>query len=60
LIRRHRRSGERAYYRCWTPSPVPLSTLVRIAGTRWTIEEDFHTGKGLTALDEHEVRTWTS
>jgi SRSO17 transposase len=60
LIRRHRRSGERAYYRCWTPSPVPLSTLVRVAGTRWTIEEDFQTSKGLTALDEHQVRTWTS
>jgi SRSO17 transposase len=60
LIRRHRRTGERAYYRCWAPTPVPLSTLVRVAGTRWAIEEDFQTSKGLTALDEHQVRTWTS
>jgi SRSO17 transposase len=60
LIRRHRRTGERAYYRCWTPVPVPLSTLVQVAGTRWAIEEDFQTSKGLTALDEHQVRTWTS
>ena len=60
LIRRHCRTGERAYYRCWTPTPVPLSTVVGVAGTRWAVEEDFQTGKGLTALDEHQVRTWTS
>jgi SRSO17 transposase len=60
LIRRHRRTGERAYYRSWTPVPVPLSTLVRVAGTRWAVEEDFQTGKGLTGLDQHQVRTWTS
>jgi SRSO17 transposase len=60
LIRRHHRTGERAYYRCWSAGSVPLSALVRVAGTRWTVEEDFQTGKGLTALDEHQVRTWTS
>ncbi|HEX9358215.1 MAG TPA: IS701 family transposase, partial [Streptosporangiaceae bacterium] len=27
---------------------------------RWTIEEAFQTGKGLTGLDEHPVRRWTS
>jgi hypothetical protein len=26
----------------------------------WTIEETFQTGKGLTGLDEHQVRRWTS
>jgi SRSO17 transposase len=60
LIRRPRRTGERAYCRCWTPAPVPLSTLVGVAGTRWAVEEDFQTGKGLTGLDQHQVRTWTS
>ena len=60
LVRRHRRSGKRAYYRCFSPTPVPLSTLVRVAGIRWTIEEDFQTGKGLTGLDQHQVRRWTS
>ena len=60
LVRRHRRTGKRAYYRCYTPTPVPLTTLVRVAGTRWAIEEDFQTGKGLSALDQHQVRTWTS
>jgi SRSO17 transposase len=60
LVRRHRRTGKRAYYRCYTPAPVPLTTLVAVAGTRWTVEEDFQTGKGLTGLDQHQVRTWTS
>ncbi len=60
LVRRHRRTGKRAYYRCYSPAPVPLSTLVRVAGTRWTVEEDFQTGKELTGLDQHQVRTWTS
>ena len=60
LIRRNRRTGKRAYYRCWAPAPVPLTTLVAVAGTRWTVEEDFQTGKELTGLDQHQVRTWTS
>ncbi|HEU5107056.1 MAG TPA: IS701 family transposase [Micromonosporaceae bacterium] len=60
LVRRHRRTGKRAYYRCWAPTPVPLTTLVRVAGSRWAVEEDFQTGKELTALDQHQVRTWTS
>ena len=39
---------------------MPLTTLVRVAGTRWAVEEDFQTGKGLTGLDQHQVRRWTS
>jgi SRSO17 transposase len=34
LIRRHRRTGELAFYLCWAPTPVPLQRLVRVAGTR--------------------------
>jgi SRSO17 transposase len=60
LLRRNRRTGELAFYRSWTPRPVPLTTLVRVAGTRWRIEEGFQTAKELTALDQHQVRTWTS
>ena len=60
LIRRHRRSGELAFYRCYAPQPVTLTTLVTIAGRRWTIEENIQASKGLTGLDEHQVRTWTS
>ncbi len=31
-----------------------------MAGRRWTIEESFAASKELAALDEHQVRTWTS
>jgi SRSO17 transposase len=60
LIRRSIRTGELAFYRCYTPTPVPLATLVAVAGRRWTIEESFQAGKGLAGLDEHQVRRWTS
>lgn len=60
LIRRNRKSGEYAFYRAWTPSQVTVQALVKIAGRRWTIEESFAAGKELAALDEHQVRTWTS
>ncbi len=60
LIRRNQRTGELAFYRCWMPCPVSLATLVRVAGTRWTVEERFQTGKGLVGLDQHQVRRWRS
>ncbi|MGH8276781.1 MAG: IS701 family transposase [Steroidobacteraceae bacterium] len=60
LVRRNPRSGELAFYRCYSPEPVPLRELVRVAGRRWTVEESFQTGKGLAGLDEHQVRCWTS
>ena len=60
MIRRHQRTGELAFYRCYTPGPVPLATLVRVAGIRWTVEERFQTGKGLVGLDQHQVRRWRS
>jgi SRSO17 transposase len=60
LIRRNDHTGELAYLRCYTPTPVPLSRLVAVAGQRWRIEESFQTGKGLTGLDQHQVRRWTS
>jgi SRSO17 transposase len=60
LIRRHDKTGELAYYRCYSPDPVTLADYVRVAGWRWKVEETFQTGKGLAGLDEHQVRTWTS
>jgi SRSO17 transposase len=59
-IRRNRTTGELAYYRCYSPRPVPLSTLVRVAGSRWRVEETFQSGKGLAGLDEHQVRRYAS
>lgn len=60
LIRRNRTTGEYAFYRAYSPTPVPVKALVRVAGRRWTIEESFAASKELAALDEHQVRTWTS
>jgi SRSO17 transposase len=60
LIRRNRRTGELAFYRAYHPTPVRLAALVKVAGTRWRIEESFQSGKDLTALDQHQVRRWTS
>ncbi|WP_314224393.1 IS701 family transposase [Streptomyces zaehneri] len=60
LIRRNRATGELAYYRCHSARPVPLSTLVRTAGSRWRVEETFQTEKGLAGLDEHQVRRYPS
>ena len=39
LVRRNRTTRELSFYRCWTPRPVLLATLVRVAGRRWRIEE---------------------
>jgi len=60
LIRRNRRTAELAFYRCYSPRHVSLATLVKVAGCRWPIEENFQASKGLAGLDEHQVRTWTS
>ena len=59
LIRRHPGHGELAFYRCYSPVPVGLPELVRVAGARWSMEESFQAGKGLTGLDQHQVRRWT-
>jgi hypothetical protein len=60
LIRRHRHTGELAFYRCYCPRHVPLPAVVMIAGIRWTTEENFQAGKGLAGLDIHQVRRWDS
>jgi SRSO17 transposase len=60
LIRRNPTTGELAFYRCYSPQPVPLRELVRVAGTRWRIEESFQASKELAGLDEHQVRRWKS
>jgi SRSO17 transposase len=49
---------EVVYYRAFGPNQTPLATLVRVAGTRWVIEEGFERAKGAVGLDQYEVRTW--
>ncbi|MFJ8993968.1 IS701 family transposase [Streptomyces sp. NPDC102279] len=60
LVRRNRSTGELAYHHCHSPASVPLTMLVRVAGSRWRVEEFFQSGKGLAALDEHQVRRYAS
>jgi SRSO17 transposase len=60
LIRRNDTTGELAYHRCYSPCPVPLATLIKVAGQRWRIEESFQAAKTLTGIDQHQVRRWTS
>lgn len=48
-----------AYYGCFSPREVPLEELVRVAGTRWVIEDVFKEAKGQVGLDQYEVRRWT-
>jgi len=60
LIRRRISDGEYAFYRAHAPGPVPLPQLVKVAGSRWKVEDGFAGGKELAALDEHQVRSWTS
>jgi hypothetical protein len=39
LLRRSLRTRELAYYLCAGPASTPLVALVRVAGTRWRVEE---------------------
>lgn len=50
--------SEVAYFACGGPPGTTLSELVRVAGTRWVIEECFELAKGDCGLDEYEVRGW--
>jgi SRSO17 transposase len=60
LVRRSISDGEYAFYRVHAPGPAPLAQMVKAAGSRWKIEDGFAAGKELAALDEHQVRGWTS
>ena len=46
-------------YLTLAPEAAGLSDLVRVAGTRWTIEASFEAAKGEVGLDQYEVRSWT-
>jgi SRSO17 transposase len=46
-------------YACFAPSDTTLDDLVRVAGTRWTVEICFEAAKQEVGLDEYEVRSWT-
>jgi len=57
LVRRNVRDpGEVAYYLCFAGERTPLEELVRVAGSRWAVEECFQTAKNETGLDHYQVR----
>ena len=58
LVRRSRRDGELAFYACFGPAETSLLGLVRVAGTRWAVEEGFQQAKNEVGLDHYEVRRW--
>jgi len=50
--------SELAYYLVYAPEETPLAVIVRVAGTRWSIEDFFKLSKGQVGLDHYEVRSW--
>jgi SRSO17 transposase len=62
LIRRHLGSGELAFHCCFVPESqhVSMARLIRAAGLRWPVEEDFAFGKGCFGLDQSQVRLHTA
>lgn len=45
-----------AYYVCFGATDTTVEELVRVAGSRWAIEESFQTAKNETGLDHYQVR----
>ncbi len=51
--------SKRAFYRVSGPAGTPLTQAVRVAGSRWSIEQGVEEAKGEVGLDHYEVRSWT-
>jgi SRSO17 transposase len=49
---------ELAYYVVFAPEGTSLAELVRVAGSRWAIEECLESAKNEVGLDQYEVRRW--
>lgn len=47
-----------AYYMAYAPVGIEIAELVRIAGSRWAIEECFQAAKNECGLDQYEVRRY--
>jgi hypothetical protein len=59
LIRRHLATGELAFHYCYVPAgqPVSKARLIRAAGLRWPVEEDFEFSNAC-ALHCGSVPSW--
>jgi SRSO17 transposase len=58
MQRRRLTDSELSYSVCYVPPGTDLETRVRVAGSRWTVEEGFAAAKGEVGLDHYEVRSW--
>ena len=59
LVRRSiNKPDELAYYIVYSTTAVPLIELVRVAGSRWAVEETFQFTKNETGLDHYQVRKY--
>jgi SRSO17 transposase len=59
LVRRSvAKPEERAFYLTQAPEGTTLPELVRVAGSRWSVESLFEQAKGEVGLDHYEVRSW--
>ncbi|QXE35908.1 IS701 family transposase [Streptomyces sp. GMY02] len=50
--------GRIAYYLAYSPVGIEIAELVRIAGSRWAVEECFQAAKNECGLDQYEVRRY--
>ncbi len=62
LVRRHLKTGELAFHYCFVPDGQILTKtrLIRAAGLRWPVEEDFEFGKDCFGLDQCQARLYTA
>ena len=62
LIRRHLETGELAFHYCHVPDRqlMTRTRLIRAAGLRWPVEEDFEFGKDCFGLDQCQARLYTA
>ena len=58
LTRNAKGEPELAYYLCCAPAGTADEELIRVAGSRWAVEECFQTAKNETGLDHYQVRRY--
>jgi SRSO17 transposase len=62
LVRRHLRTGDLAFHYCHVPGGQALTKarLIRAAGLRWPVEEDFAFSKDCFGLNQCQARLYTA
>jgi SRSO17 transposase len=51
--------AEMTAYAVFAPQGTALEEVVRVAGSRWTVESGVEAAQGEVGLDQSEVRSWT-